>query len=63
MMPTPPTPPTPDNNVILGAAVAATTAGRIYRIHPHSNIFACENCRRRGDKWDMKAHHCVGSKK
>src|SRR5205823_149719 len=36
--PTQPTPPTPDNNIILGAAVAATTAGRIYRIHPHSDI-------------------------
>lgn len=35
----------------------------IYRIHPHSDIFACENCRRRGDKWDMKAHHCRGTKK
>lgn len=29
IVPTPPTSPTPDNNVIMGAAVAATTAGRI----------------------------------
>src|SRR5207247_558601 len=61
--PTLPTSPTPDNNIILGAAVAATTAGRIYRIYPHSDIFACENCKRKGDKWDMQKHPCRGSKK
>jgi hypothetical protein len=27
------------------------------------DIFACENCRLKGDKWEMQQHPCKGSKK
>ena len=61
--PSQPSQPSPRNDRALGTeTISATTAGRIYRIHPHSDIFACENCRRKGDKWDMKEHHCRGNK-
>jgi hypothetical protein len=30
----------------------------IHRIHPHSDIFRCDNCKLRGDKWDMQKHVC-----
>jgi hypothetical protein len=39
-----PTVPKPDNNIILSVALATTTARRIYRIHPHSDVFGCEYC-------------------
>lgn len=58
-----PTVPKPDNNIILSVALATTTARRIYRIHPHSDVFGCEYCRRKGDKGDMQGHQCRGSKK
>jgi integrase len=34
----------------------------IYRIYPHSDIWACNNCKQRGDKWFMRQHPCRGQK-
>jgi hypothetical protein len=47
----PPSPPSPKENLILPAK--AGIAKSIYRIYPHSDIFACANCRMKGDKWEM----------
>ena len=56
--------PIPENNTIPEQPSTVTAAAKtIYRIHPHSDIFACENCRRKGDKWDMQVHQCRGNKK
>jgi hypothetical protein len=35
----------------------------IYRIHPHLDIFGCNNCNLKGDRWEMQEHVCGGSKK
>jgi len=35
----------------------------IHRIHPHSDVFRCDNCRQTGDKWFMQQHQCMGSRK
>jgi hypothetical protein len=35
----------------------------IYRTHPNSDIFACKNCKNRGDIWWMRKHFCTGRKK
>jgi len=32
----------------------------IHRIHPHSDVFKCDNCKQRGDKWYMQKHLCNG---
>jgi hypothetical protein len=32
----------------------------IHRIHPHSDVFRCDNCKQRGDKWHMQKHLCKG---
>jgi hypothetical protein len=62
--PSQPSQPSPqDNTVVAAAAAAAAVAKSIYRIRPHSDIFACENCRLKGDKWEMRQHPCKGSKK
>lgn len=37
-------------------------AGRINRIAPHSDIWICEDCSLRGDKWYMLEHNCKGLK-
>ena len=34
----------------------------IYRISEHSDIFACQNCRLRGDRFYMEVHRCSVSK-
>jgi hypothetical protein len=36
--------------------------GSIYRLG-HSDTWACNNCRQRGDKWFMQKHDCKGAKK
>jgi hypothetical protein len=61
--PTQPTSPTPVSGAGLAATTTVATTKRIYRIHPHSDIFACENCRLRDDRWFMEKHDCRGSKK
>jgi hypothetical protein len=38
-------------------------AGHINRIAPHSDIWICDNCALRGDKWFMLEHNCKGLKK
>ena len=40
-----------------------TICKTIYRIHPHSDIFGCNNCKLKGDKWEMQEHRCRGSRK
>jgi hypothetical protein len=49
-------PPTALNDIV---AISKT----IYRIHPHSDIFGCNNCNLRTDKWFTQEHHCRGSRK
>ena len=61
--PTQPTSPTPVSGAGLAATTTVATTKRIYLIHPHSDIFACENCRLRDDRWFMEKHDCRGSKK
>lgn len=41
-----------DGNNLLG----------IYRLG-HSDTFACQNCKIKGDKWFMKEHECNGKKR
>jgi hypothetical protein len=48
-----PAPITANNPVFI------TTGQSIYRLG-HSDIFACHNCKQRGDKWFMINHHCKG---
>jgi hypothetical protein len=38
-----------------------TVAKAIYRLG-HSDIFACDNCKQKGDKWFMEKHFCQGLK-
>src|SRR5262249_45697448 len=38
------------------------SSNTIYRLG-RSDIFACQNCRLRGDKWEMRKHPCNGAKK
>ncbi len=65
--PSQPSQPSPQDNTVVAtvatAAAAAVLNKSIYRIRPHSDIFACENCRLKGDKWDMQQHPCKSSKK
>ncbi len=56
--PSQPSQPSPQDN-----RDTAAVAKSIYRIHAHSDIFACNNCRLTGDKWEMRQHPCNGSKK
>jgi hypothetical protein len=35
----------------------------IYRLGQHSDTWGCNNCRLKGDIWDMKEHHCKMNKK
>ena len=42
---------------------AQTISKTIYRIRPHSDIFGCNNCKLKGDKWEMQEHRCRGSRK
>ena len=37
-------------------------AGRISRISPHSDIWLCEDCNIKNDKWFMLEHRCKGLK-
>ena len=43
-------------------ASQSKSCNTIYRLG-RSDIFACENCRLKGDKWEMRQHPCKGSKK
>ena len=61
--PTQPTSPTPVSGTALAATTTLATTKRIYHIHPHSDIFACQNCRLRDDRWFMEKHDCRGSRK
>jgi hypothetical protein len=36
-----------------------TTPKSIYRI-AHSDTWACNNCRQKGDKWFVQKHQCRG---
>jgi hypothetical protein len=44
-----------------GTNDADTISKSTYRLG-HSDIFACNNCRLRGDKWFMQGHPCKGSR-
>jgi hypothetical protein len=37
-------------------------SGHINRIAPHSDIWVCNDCTLRGDKWFMLEHNCKGLK-
>jgi hypothetical protein len=50
---------TTTNTTIANTAATATTT--IYRLG-HSDIWACKNCKQKGDKWFMKIHECSGSR-
>ena len=49
---------TPAAATALEDIVAITNT--IHRIHPHSDVFRCDNCKQRGDKWYMQKHLCKG---
>jgi hypothetical protein len=54
-----------DNTSTTPAATAleeniVAITGTIHRIHPHSDVFRCDNCIQRGDKWYMQKHFCKG---
>jgi len=42
-----------------GSSSSPVESNSIYRLG-HSDIFACYNCRQRGDKWFMRKHLCTG---
>ena len=59
-----PSQPSPHGDIVVASDAPAVTeaAKSIYRIDPHSEVIACENCNLRGDKWDMQVHICKGSR-
>jgi hypothetical protein len=50
------------NNNNVSQASHSESSNTIYRLG-RSDIFACHNCRLRGDKWEMLKHPCKGAKK
>jgi hypothetical protein len=65
--PSQPSPPSPKENVVSNTSAAAEAAivpsRPIYRVHPHSDTFGCQNCKKRGDIWHIQTHECKGSRK
>jgi hypothetical protein len=49
------------NNNNDGLTERGVSKSIIYRLG-HSDIFACNNCRKTGDKWYMETHDCSGKK-
>jgi hypothetical protein len=51
----------PSNNIVNDknqtAAIIVDVSKTIYRLG-HSDMFACHNCKNKGDKWFMRVHDC-----
>ncbi|MDQ6668641.1 MAG: hypothetical protein M3Y53_10520, partial [Thermoproteota archaeon] len=51
-----------EHNDHTSQASQSKSCNTIYRLG-RSDIFACQYCRLRGDKWEIQQHLCKGSKK